>query len=82
MPAIMQHIVANSPDYMGAIVTPLRKPFNAIEIQIQYEDAALKYMKGVHESLDAFIPCHSESAEHPTFTVKGKAPNQNALPVK
>ena len=82
MVTVMNHIVANSPDYTGAIVTPLRKPFNAIEIQIQYEDNVLRLMNGVYDSLEPLIPCHSESAEHPTFPIKGKAQGSDALPVR
>lgn len=82
MVTVMSHIVAHSPDYTGAIVTPLRKPFNAVEIQIQYEDDILRLMNGVYDSLEPLIPCHSESAEHPSFSFKGKAQGNDALPVK
>lgn len=82
MVAVMHHIVTNSPDYTGAIVTPLRKPFNAIEIQLQYEDNVLRLMNGVYDSLEPLIPCHSESVEHANFPIKGKAQGSNALPVK
>lgn len=70
---LLQYVIDTAPDYTGFIVLPLKKPFNAIEVQLQWEDNEIKYLPEVYTDLDVLLPCHSESTEHASFSFKGKA---------